>query len=182
MSHRSFHYFTVPLHAKKLFKPPLENWTKNLNFHSPLFKKFLDPPLLVNHRSMSGWHLGHLRRSEVKLLGTAWFLHDPLPYFWLVEFLLPRRLMPVSAPQTSGPLTTRKTPPACTVVMTTTPSPVDPLVMACIPFVSSCPCVSVCVSFCLSVCLFVCLCVYMSFFVSVCWCVCKYVKGSVFAC
>lgn len=81
----------------------------------------------------------------------------------------------------------RMTHPACIVVMTTVPFPVDPLVMACIPFVCLCVSLRLYVSLCVPVCLcismhlcehdcvllfltsnFVCVCVYPCFNTNIC--------------
>lgn len=80
--------------------------------------------------------------------------------FFFCVFFLPYSEMTNSfASQTSVPFMMKMTHPACIVVMTTVPFPVDPLVMACIPFV--CLCVSLHLSVCQPafVCVSVCMCV-----------------------
>lgn len=96
--------------------------------------------------------------------------------FFFCVFFLPYSEMTNSfASQTSVPFMMKMTHPACIVVMTTVPFPVDPLVMACIPFV--CLCVSLHLSVCQPafVCVSVCMCVSLCV-LSVCASVCTIVS------
>lgn len=97
--------------------------------------------------------------------------------FFFCVFFLPYSEMTNSfASQTSVPFMMKMTHPACIVVMTTVPFPVDPLVMACIPFVC------LCVSLHLSVCQHASVCQPASVCVSACICLCVSMHVCQFVC